>query len=99
MKILWLPLCYVSIPWVLAMLLVKLQWIRKNTWRNRAILFVLIILAFLLTYLSFVTSISGMKAKGIKSLTGAVVFPPIGIGSIIWYYSIMFKKKAKTTLL
>lgn len=95
MKILWLPLLYVAIPWVLAILLIKSRLIRKSALLNGIISFLLTGLTLWLTYLSLTTSIEGMRAKGIKCLTGVIVFPPIGIACLVCYYSIVWTRKRR----
>lgn len=93
MKNLWLPLFYVSIPWIVAFLLIKWSFIRSNALLRWMILFMFISLALWLTGLSLITSIEGMREKGLKCLNGIIVFPPIGIGAIVWYVATVFKKK------
>ena len=94
MKTLWLPLFYVSIPWILAFILPQWPALNGKSGLKWFVLFVFVCLALWLTYLSFITSISGMNANGIKCVTGAIIFPPIGLGSIVGYCLVMFLKKA-----
>lgn len=90
MKILWLPLFYMSIPWLLALILVKWPALRKRTWLKWITSMVLVVLTLYLGGLSFLTSIKGMSEAGLKSFTGAIVFPPIGIACVVWYCVTVF---------
>ena len=93
MKVLWLPLFYMSIPWLLALLLVKWQAVRARTWLKWITLVLLTVLTLCLGGLSFLTSINGMSATGLKCFTGAIIFPPIGIACIAWYCATVFENK------
>lgn len=90
MKILWLPLLYMSIPWLLAWILLQWPAIRKRIWLKWVTIMVFIVLTLCLGVLSFLTSIKGMSEAGLKCFTGAIVFPPIGIACIVWYCATVF---------
>lgn len=98
MKTLWLPLLYVAIPWALAILLIKSRLTRGSALVNGIISFLFTGLTLWLTFLSLTTSIEGMTENRIKCLNGIIVFPPIGIGCLTWYYSRVWSRKRRHDL-
>ncbi len=95
MKSLCLPLLYVAIPWALAILLIKSRLKRRSALLNGMVSFLFTGLTLWLTCLSFTTSIEGMMEKGIKCLNGIIVFPLIGIGCLVWYYSMVWSRERR----